>query len=142
MNTGTKLIRAIMQIIVIAPLLLTSCGEVKAGSSAAACTSTTTAQIEVFDGAVERMCGCAESANTTFGQSGLVCTIPRGTTLVFLFPSIQNQHQVGIQGMSWSGANRSSAGGLNQADSVVMGSSGTFTFNDGYANLSGTIIVQ
>ena len=145
MTTGLRSIPAVLQIAVIASFLMSGCNEIKPGATNAACSTTGTAQIEIFDGSMERVCGCTEPANVTFGTSGLQCTVTRGTTLVFLFPSIQTTHQVAIPyfGTSgWAGQVRTSAGGLNQSDQVQLNSSGTFQFSDNYAGLSGTIIVQ
>ena len=135
----------VLQLFGIAALFLSGCDELKPGASSVACASNGTAQIQIFDAGMERVCGCAEAANTSVGTSGgLQCTVPSGTTLTFYYPGIQNSHQVAIPyyGSGWAGQVRSASTSLNQSDSLLLNSTGTFTFRDNYTGIAGTLIVQ
>jgi hypothetical protein len=66
-----------------------------AGPGETAC-SGTDAQILVGDGFLQALCGCAESSAAIFPAGGdpLTCTVPVGTTVLFLYTGALTTHQI------------------------------------------------
>jgi hypothetical protein len=130
----------LLQASVMASVFLMSCGISPNPVPAASCQART-AEIAVYDGGMQRMCGCAEGMSGVFtsGQ-GLVCTISAGTTVFFRYPGIAQSHQVSIIGQI-SFQPRSGGSGVTQSDAWLFNSSGSFTFSDSFTSIGGTIIV-
>lgn len=111
--------------------------------SVAGC-STTVAHIEVVDGAMVRLCGCQEAANTQFnsGQT-LVCTVAPGTSLYFDFVGITVQHQMNIISIQATPIMVPDSKNPTQSFPILLNSPGTYTFYDiFFPTIAGTIVVQ
>ncbi len=128
------------QLSVMALVFLASCGISPTPAPSATC-SATSAEIAVYDGGMQRMCGCAEgmSGVVTSGQT-LVCTVSAGTSVFFRYPGIAQSHQVVITGQTTFPV-RSAGSGVTQSDAWTFNSSGSFTFSDSFTSIGGTIIV-
>ena len=131
----------LLQPFVMVSVFLASCGITTTPTPSASCAASS-AEIAVYDGGMQRMCGCAEGGSgvVTSGQT-LVCTVPAGTSVFFRYPGIAQSHQVVISGQTTFPV-RSSGSGVTQSDAWTFNSSGTFTFSDSFTSIGGTIIVQ
>jgi hypothetical protein len=131
----------LLQPFVMVSVFLASCGITATPTPSASCTASS-AEIAVYDGGMQRMCGCAEgmSGVITSGQT-LVCTVPAGTRVFFRYPGIALSHQVAISGQTTFPL-RTGGSGVTQSDAWTFNSSGAFTFSDTFTSIGGTIIVQ
>ena len=132
--------RIFLQVPVMALVFLASCGFSPTPTPSTTCAASS-AEIAVYDGGMQRMCGCAEGASGVFtsGQ-GLVCTVPAGTSVFFRYPGIAQSHQVVIATQTTFPV-RSAGSGVTQSDAWTFNSSGSFTFSDSFTSIGGTIIV-
>jgi hypothetical protein len=55
-----------------------------------------TAIIAIYDGALERRCGCQEGTGVFQAGTPLSCTLPVGTKLLLQFISTQQTHQIQV----------------------------------------------
>ena len=140
MSSSRKAGLVVLQLSVMALVFLASRGLNPTPVPATTCRSGT-AEIAVYDGGMQRMCGCAEGGSGVFtsGQ-GLVCTVSAGTTVFFRYPGIALDHQISIIGQI-SFQPRAGGSGVTQSDAWIFNSSGTFTFSDSFTSIGGTIIV-
>jgi len=128
-----------LPMILLAGLLLPACGMVSAGGPSTSCPAGT-AQITVFDTAMQRVCGCTEASGQYFsGPGSLACTVKVGTVVYFNYSGIINSHQIAISGLYTSPVRTSS--GTSQTDGYDFSSTGTFTFQDNFTNIGGTFTV-
>jgi hypothetical protein len=110
------------------------------GTAGSTCTADT-AQIQVSDGQMIRLCGCAEAANQNFSNgSSLQCTVPAGTRIFFNFVDISTAREFTVQQIQPCPLFEPSS--ENQTCVVQMNFTGTFTFTDLYSNATGQLIVQ
>jgi hypothetical protein len=131
----------VLQAAVMTAFFSSSCGWSPNPTPALSCAAQT-AEIKVYDGGMQRGCGCSEGSSgvVTSGQT-LNCTVPVGTTVFFLYPGIAQTHQITIVGQ-FSFQPRSGGSGVTQSDGWKFNSSGSFTFSDAFTSIGGTIIVQ
>ncbi len=123
-----------------AGLVLPACGMISAGGPSASCPAGT-AQIAVYDTAMQRVCGCNEASGQYFTSAGsLTCTIKVRTVVYFNYVGITNTHRISIPGLSYSSPVRSQSSS-SQTDGYQIGSTGSFTFQDDYTSIGGTFIV-
>jgi hypothetical protein len=141
MPKPTKKQRILAQLFGMASLFLASCGISPTPTPAKTCAAAS-AEIAVYDGGMQRLCGCNEGSSgvVTSGQS-LVCTVPVGTTVFFIYTGIAQSHQITITGQI-SFQPRSGGSGVTQTDGWKFNSSGTFTFSDSFTSIGGSIVVQ
>lgn len=110
--------------------------------------STGAALIGIRDGLSQTICGCNEGVTQISPGTDLVCTVPRGTMVVFDFSSNLNAHQVISDGVPSFVSSPPSIpdnnGGLEiHAHSVVIITPGTYRYYDAFNSIqSGRIIVQ
>ncbi len=127
--------------------LLAACGTQTPtlGPSDTAC-SGSMAQLEMGDGYLRNLCGCAEAAGTTAsGGSALTCTIPAGTTVFFQFGAARTRHQILATGAPElpSGPEIDPVNPLSpKAHAATLTSAGTYTFRDAFdESVVGSIVV-
>ena len=131
----------LLQLSVMASFFLASCGISPTPTPSTTCDSGT-AQIAVYDGGMQRICGCTEGTSgvVVSGQT-LTCTVSVGTTVFYLYQGIAQSHQVSISGQT-TFVVRSGGSGVTQTDGWRFTSTGSFTFVDTFTNIGGTIVVQ
>lgn len=115
------------------------------GPSDTAC-SGAMAQIEMGDGYLRNLCGCAEAAGTTAsGGSSLTCTIPAGTTVFFQFSAARTRHQIVATGAPElpAGPEIDPVNPVSlKAHAATLTSAGTYSFRDVYdASIVGRLVV-
>jgi hypothetical protein len=139
-SRNTLKIRRISAILGLAAAMA-GCGAIRLGSPDASCPAGT-AQIAVFDTAMQRVCGCTEPAGQYFTTAGsLTCTIRIGTAVNFTYVGITNSHQIVISPLYSSPIRGPSSTTL--IDSYEFRQTGTFPFQDSFSpsNIGGTFIV-
>jgi hypothetical protein len=107
-----------------------------------------TAQIQVMDGFLKRLCGCTETSNTLIdspnGQT-LNCTVSTGTIVHFHFNSTRVQHQIvpsGSQAIPISPLTQSEGLLVTPSFAVPFDAAGSYPFQDRFnSKMSGTITV-
>jgi hypothetical protein len=120
-------------------LLSQGCGLVGNSGSTATC-STGTAQIGVYDGTLQKICGCLEAAGYS---NNITCTVSAGTVVYFNFIGISNDHQIVISNANQCVFSVRHGSAVTQTDACPMNSTGTFNFSDTYnISVGGTIVVQ
>ncbi len=136
-----------------AALLAPSCGSSvplpsSSYSSADTVCSTGVAQILIWDGYSQRLCGCAEAANTVFASgSPLTCTVTAGTVVHFQLVGDLRAHQIvstGTPSFISSPVFREKKKKKYQplVHAVKFTASGNYTYIDAFFNgVSGTISV-
>lgn len=133
-----------LQLIAMTMFFGSSCG-LKPGATGLASCATGTAEIQVYDAGMRRVCGCAEASNVAFapGQN-LTCTVNVNTRLFVNFVGISSrQAQILVSLTPWATTVRSPAPGQVQTDVIYLNSTGTFTFLDpNVPNMTGTLIVN
>jgi hypothetical protein len=135
-------------LLILVSLFLCSCADPTSDPRNRALTAcaTGTAQIGVYDGFLQRLCGCQEG-NSQGIRSGtaLTCTIPLNTTLTFLYVATQIPHQIQSVGTpSFTSSAYSDPTGPNPvpAHAVTFRVAGSYAFRDlTDPGLSGTIVV-
>ncbi|MBS1959123.1 MAG: hypothetical protein JST80_06620 [Bdellovibrionales bacterium] len=137
MKTAIKL-----QLVAITMLFMHGCGIISAGGTSSSCTSGTV-QLQVYEGMIKRICGCAESANATFlpGQN-LQCTMSVGSQVHFTFINLSSVHTIGVQNGTPPTTGSYGPSSSTQTSVVIMNSTGTFTFTDIATGGAGTFIVN
>lgn len=106
------------------------------------------AQIAVRDGAIQSLCGCAESTGQLVGSNtgSLTCTVPAGTVVFFHYVAPLLPHQIVSTGTpSFPSSALSGSGAIVPVPThaVRFESSGTYAFQDAFDNgLRGQITVQ
>jgi plastocyanin len=105
------------------------------------------AEIQVQDGFLRRLCGCAESGtDPVVSPSKLTCTVPAGTTVFFFFSGDQQSHQIvasNAPSIASSPLYDPAALVLVTTHAVKLDTPGTYAFVDALNSaLSGQIIVQ
>jgi hypothetical protein len=130
-----------IQVVALLGLLFSNCGIVKPATSAC---SAGAAQITVTDNNLIRVCGCAEGGGAVF-TTGLVCTVPRGTVMYFVYSNIQSAHHIVFNNYSIQFPEHDPASdGINNTQDVttVNSTSTGLTFVDQIAGFTGTLLVQ
>ena len=129
---------------------LAACGGDEGGENdllpTAGC-SAQSAMIGVYDGLLRIFCGCAEAAGTVaVPPQSLTCTISSGTMMVFFYDSPATRHQIlsiGSPSFVSSPIYDPEDDSPVQTHSVVLNSTGTYSFVDAFqSNLGGQVIVQ
>lgn len=122
----------------IAPLF-SGCEGFNTHQSTATTCATGTAQIFVYDGQVQRVCGCTEGTGTS---SSVNCTVSAGTRIYFHFINIQIQHQIAVTGIGSTRLVSPNFSTTDQVDATIfISASGTYPFTDiQVSGLGGNII--
>ncbi len=131
-----------LQLIVLTVLFSSSCA---LKGTAGGCSTSTQAQITVYDSSISRDCGCAEgSATFGAGSTNFVCTVKQGTTL-FIIYNTQNDHQIiftqgyGIAPQIYTAGSSATSGAVS-----FLSTSAGVSFSDidsGASGVSGVFIV-
>jgi hypothetical protein len=104
------------------------------------------AQIQVSDGYLEILCGCAETPNTIVTSPGtLKCTVPVGTTVFFLYLNTHLEHQIiSTGGIAFASGPPHQPGSFNNMTlAVPCDSAGTSDFEDAFdSDIQGQIVIQ
>lgn len=120
-------------------LAVGGCGAIGLGGPDSSC-PTGTAQIAVFDTAMQRVCGCTEPSGQYFSSAGsLLCTIRTGTVVNFTYVGITNNHQIVISPLYSSPVRGPSSTTL--IDSYQFRQTGTFSFSDINNSIGGTFTI-
>ena len=129
------------QVIGIMALLIQSCGLTTNPTPNVTCAAHT-AQLAVYDTSIKRICGCTEPSGYSFGVGqSLNCTVSAGTVVYFNYVGIANTHQIAVTGLTLF-QERTGGSSVTQTDALPLYSSGTFTFQDTYTTIGGSLIVQ
>jgi hypothetical protein len=134
----------IQRICMIPFLAFLGCGIITTGGGVSTTCPAGTAQISVYDTAIERVCGCAEASGQYFSSPGsLNCTIKLNTVVYFNYVGItlSNCHQMAIPALNFMTTVRNPSTTL-QTDGYQFQSTGTFTFRDNCTNIGGTFTVN
>jgi hypothetical protein len=130
-----------IQLFAMIAIFLQACGVVNTASPSKSC-STGQAIIQVYDGFVQRTCGCQEGTGSF--TTGLQCTIPHGTSVYFYYPGITVPHQIYISSqpspLNYRDPNTGASSGF--VDVVQLNSTGSVTFTDSSTGNGGTFTVQ
>jgi hypothetical protein len=115
------------------------CGAIRLDGPDGSCPAGT-AQIAVFDTALQRVCGCAEPSGQYFSAPGsLTCTIRVGTVATFTYVGTTNTHQISISSLYTSPPRGPSD--TTQMDGYEFRMTGSFPFSDINTSIGGTFIV-
>ena len=101
-----------------------------------------TAEIALFDGSLERFCGCTEASGVS--GTSLTCTVPAGTSVIFLFfGNLNHQLLPAVSGAEFVSSDVYDPDTRNHAVHVVhLTVSGTYNFSDAFnAQVNGSIVV-
>lgn len=139
-NAGRPSFR-LMQLIAMTGLLVSGCGMVQNDTPSATC-ATGTAEIQVYDGRLERICGCSEGRGSITSGTSLNCTVSAGTRVFFNFVSIQQTHQIAVQGVTSTAPMYPSASSSVQTAVIYLNNTGSFTYRDFAYGIGGTFIVN
>lgn len=120
-------------------MILMGCGNTKLVGASSTCEANT-AQFIVTDGAITRVCGCAEGGGTFISAKSFTCTVNVGTVLYFYFNGITNSHQIsaGLLGVTQSFNSASTT----KVGSLIATQSGSFDLLDINTSIGGTLVVN
>ncbi len=120
-------------------MILMGCGNTKLVGTSSSCEANT-AQFIVTDGAITRVCGCAEGGGTFITSNSFTCTVNVGTVLYFYFNGITNSHQIsaGLLGVTQSFNSESTT----KVGSLIATQSGSFNLIDINTSIGGTLVVN
>ena len=127
-------------------MVFAGCGGVDDRIRESGC-DTNTSLIAISDAHSEVLCGCNQPANTRAHapNQALSCTISNGQTVVFEYIGVTNSHQIQIKNSSNEVIATSLLSNKDRhypAFGYQFSETGTFTFSDPFASISGTITVQ
>jgi plastocyanin len=109
------------------------------------CTATK-AQLAVYDGFIQNLCGCQEAPEQVFPPNSLTCTISPGTTVIFWYIATNLFHQIqSTANPTFPTSPLSDPNAINpiRAHVVTFGDAGNYEFADVYdPAINGTIVVQ
>jgi hypothetical protein len=135
---------ASLQLFAMIGFLLGGCGMVGTSNPSNSCAAGT-AEIQVYDNGLRRVCGCTEASNVPFGPGQtLQCTVPVGTRLFVNYVGITSrQAWIRVSLMpGWETAVMNPSSGV-QTGVILLNSTGTFSFSDAFQpTLSGTLVVN
>ena len=117
-------------------VILMGCGPITTGKPSGTC-ETGTAQFQVLDGAIQRICGCTEGTGIFTNTTPFNCTVSARTVLYFYYSSISVQQQVVVTGNLTLNMSPSDS---TKVASMVMTQTGSFALSSN-TGVSGTIIV-
>jgi hypothetical protein len=120
-------------------MILMGCNGISLGSASATC-ETGTAQFQVLDGGIQRICGCAEGGGVFTTSSSFNCTVSVNTTLYFYFNTISTQHQVSIA--TYGLTPQFDASSTVKTAAMVMNRTGTFAITDVNSGIGGFVVVN
>lgn len=133
--------RLLLQVFAMAAFFGTGCGMIQNRTASTSC-SAGTAQINVYDGYLVRVCGCTQTGGVTFGPGqSLQCTVDAGTRVFFNFVSLQNQHTIAVTGVG-NTATMQPKPNETQTGVIWLNNTGTFNFTDVGYGTGGTFIVN
>lgn len=128
-------------------IMAASCDDTETNPAPPSCGSNQ-AQIAVYDGMLEILCGCQEAAGILIAEPNpLTCTVPSGTTVFFFYQGTKLRHQI-ISTTNPSLFVNSPVSDPNatipvRSFYVTFSSTGTYEFQDEFESaLNGQIIVQ
>lgn len=138
--------RQILAYLILSSILM-SCGSERDPSVDASTTGCQpgVAQIQIYDGFMQRLCGCSEAGNTKIiPPNTLSCTAPKGTKFFFYMGSAQTQHQIASDAnppqFAGSAIYTPGMGALTHV--VTLDVSGSYPFKDLIdQTLKGTLII-
>jgi hypothetical protein len=124
-------------------LSLSACKNQNLAPLAAANCETGKVQLEFFDGAWVRACGCAEANQTTFNSGqNLTCTVNAGTVIFLNFISISQSHQLHFETFGTFPIIGAKPSSPVQTLGFPANQSGTFQFHDVFfPSFTGTLVV-
>jgi hypothetical protein len=106
------------------------------------------AEIGVGDGFIENICGCTGAGELTKGvqtaPANTTCTVPSGTTVMFVYIAIQNEHQIVNSGGLFFPSNvlATPSDASTHISGSLFSASGTYLFQDAFDTaIQGKIIV-
>jgi hypothetical protein len=141
MNRASLCRNVALQAFVILGLFSGACLDVNTTPNGTNTCTTGTAEIQVDDGQMIRLCGCVEASNQTFANgSTLTCTVAAGTHVFFSFVNITTNREFTVQGIQPCPLFSPST--TTATCAVLMNFTGNFPFSDLYSNARGTLIVQ
>jgi len=115
--------------------------------TSSACSSNV-AQIGIGDGFVENLCGCTGAGELSNGvqtaPANVTCTVPSGTTVMFVYIAIETQHQIVNTGGAFfpAGVIATPGNASTQVAAALFSSSGTYLFEDVFDSaIQGKIVV-
>ena len=130
-----------IQASVITAFFLSSCAAVK-NNPATSCPANT-ALIQVLDGGMKSICGCAGVNGQVYGPGGqFTCTVAVGTMVEFIYSGITQPHNITINGVTSFGVRNPNPSNANQVDATPLNSTGSFTFSDSVTLTGGTFVVN
>jgi hypothetical protein len=131
------------QLVAMTALFLSSCGLTPGTGGLGSCAAGT-AEMQVYDTGLRRVCGCAEAGNVAFGPNQpMTCTVNVGTRLFVNFVGITRNAQIAVSATSWVTQVRSPSTSAVQSDVIELNSTGTFNFVNVYnSTLTGTLVVN
>lgn len=115
------------------------CNAISTQGTASSCESGT-AQISVYEGSMQRVCGCTEGAGIFTQPGSLTCTVSINTTVYFYFVNITNTHQIAVNTIGTTQPISSSSS--VKVAALVMNQSGTFNFQDLFNGIGGSFVVN
>ncbi len=118
-------------------MILMGCGAITTGKPSGSC-ETGTAQLQVLDGAIQRLCGCTEGTGIFTNTTPFNCTVPARTVLYFYYTSISAVQQVVVTGNLT--LNMSPSDSTKVASMVMTQTGGPFALTS-TTGVSGSIFV-
>lgn len=120
-------------------VILMGCDAVKTAKTASSCESGT-AQMQVLDGGIQRLCGCAEGTGLFTTSNSFSCTVSVNTVIYFYFNSITIQHQIAVSTIGTT--QQVDASSTVKTAALVMNRTGTFALTDLNTGIGGSIVVN
>jgi plastocyanin len=103
------------------------------------------AQLAVYDGFIQNLCGCQEPEEVVMPPASLTCTVPAGTTVWFWYISTTQFHQIQSTAnptFPTSPLNDPNASNPVKTHVVTLKDPGNYEFQDVYNRaVNGTIVV-
>ncbi len=135
----TKTARMPIVMVTIFSMILMGCNAISTGSTSSTC-ETGTAQFQVLDGGIQRICGCAEGTGVFTTSSSFNCTVSVNTVLYFYFTTVSTQHQISIATFGLTPQFDGSS--TLKVAAMVMNRTGTFALTDVNTGIGGSVIVN
>jgi hypothetical protein len=134
--------KSIYQAFVILGLFWGTACDVNTTPGVATACADSTAEIQVEDGGMIRVCGCVEEGGQFFANgSVLQCTVPAGTRVEFSYVGITSTREITVQGVQ--ACPIAYATGTTTTCVIQPNYSGTYTISDIYnTSVVGSLIVQ
>ena len=142
MKKAPRLKDCFAQVTVILGLLFALGCNVDTTATTATTCSAATAEIQIQNGGMVRVCGCAEAGNQFIPDGTILkCTVSAGTSIYFSFVGITTMRQITVQGVQSCPVAYPT--GTTTTCVVRMNYSNTFAFTDiDDSSLTGSIIVK